>query len=930
MKVTRILSILLLTAFLVSAFGPVASVRASEASQTDTPATMAKDLLNAMTPEERVGQLFLVSFTGSTAEEGSTIYDLVTRQHIGGVMLLSSNDNFVDAPQTTQAAYDLIAALQTANWNFTQTPVTNLSDGKQINYNYVPLFVGISQDGDGSPNDQILSGLTPLPDLMSLGATWQPTLANETGAVAGRELSTLGFNLYFGPSLDVLELPGTSAGSGLGASVFGGDPYWVGKMGQSYISGLHQGSDGRLAVIAKHFPGRGSADRPSGDEVATVRKSLEQLKQIELAPFFTVTGGSHNSTSMADGLLVSHIRYQGFQGNIRATTRPVSFDSQALTQILSLPDFTTWRNDGGLMVSDDLGSTTIRRFYDPGGTSFSARLVVRDAFLAGNDLLYLGNIVSSDQPDNYNTVVQVLQFFAQKYREDTAFAQRVDAAVLRILTLKYRLYNDFDLNTVIPPQSNLDTLGTSQSVTFDVARQSATLISPDAADIASVLPQPPNTRDYILFLTETPTQRQCSACIEQQSMSVDALQSAVLTLYGPQAGNLVNPERVSSFSFDDLAAILQGGTGNDTLVYELNRASWVVISMLDSDPSQPQVTLRRFLSERQDLLRNKNIILFSFNLPYTLDSTDISKLTAYYGLYSKSAPFVEIAARILFQELTPSGTLPVSVPGIGYDLLSATAPDPNQVIFLSLDLPAAPVSTASTTPEPVPTPNFRVGDTITIDTGIIIDHNGHPVPDVTGVHFTLTMSGSNDIIQQVDASTVDGVAKASFSIDRSGLLEVRATSDPATTSYVLQLNATSEGVSVAALPPTSVTTEIVPTPTAVAVITPEPTDFPSTTGRPGMSGWLLMLVLLGGLGFLAFWLGGRFFSMQWGMRWALCAVLGGLGAYNYLAFGLPGGANWLMKSGFFGMVGVVFAGMLVGLAAGWLWQRLSAAKMRSG
>ncbi len=928
MKVARVLSILLLGALLVSTFGPVAPVRASGALQAETPETLAYELLNEMSPEERVGQLFLVSFTGSTAEEGSQIFDLVTRQHVGGVVLLAGNDNFVDAPQTAQAAYDLIAALQTANWNFSQTSITNPSDGKQIQYSYAPLFVGISQDGDGAPNDEILSGLTPFPNLMSVGATWQPDLARQTGAAAGRELSALGFNLYIGPSLDVLEFPGSSVGSGLGASVFGGDPYWVGTMGQSYISGLHEGSNGRLAVIAKHFPGRGSADRPSGDEVATVRKSLEQLKQIELAPFFAVTGSSLDPAGAADGLLVSHIRYQGFQGNIRATTRPVSFDSQALAQILSLPDFTAWRGNGGLMVSDDLGSATVHRFYDPGGTSFSARLVVRDAFLAGNDLLYLGNILSSDQPDNFNTVVQVLQFFAQKYREDTAFAQRVDASALRILTLKYRLYHDFDPAMVVPPQDNLAILGASQNVTFDVARHSATLISPDAADIAIVLPEPPGTRDYILFLTDAHMQKQCSTCVEQPGMAVDALQSAVLALYGPQASGLVNPERLTSYSFNELAAILQGGLGNDTLVYELNRANWVVISMLDSDPSQPQVTLRRFLSERQDLLRNKNVILFAFNAPYSLDATDISKLTAYYGLYSKSAPFVEIAARILFQELTLSGALPVSVPGIGYDLLSATAPDPNQVIALALDLLPVPAATASTTPEPAPTPNFRVGDTITISTGIIVDHNGHPVPDGTGVHFTLALGGVNDIIQQVDASTVGGVAKASFGIDRSGLLEVRATSDPAMTSVLLQLDVTTEGMSVTALPPTPVATEVVPT--ATMQVTPEPVDSPSTTGRPGMNGWLLMLALLGGLGFFAFWLGGRLFTMQWGMRWALCSALGGLSAYNYLAFGLPGGAGWLMKSGIWGIVGVVLTGMLVGLAAGWLWQRLSAAGTRSG
>ncbi len=62
------------------------------------------------------------------------------------------------------------------------------------------------------------------------------------------------------------------------------------------------------------------------------------------------------------------------------------------------------------------------------------------------------------------------------------------------------------------------------------------------------------------------------------------------------------------------------------------------------------------------------MIVFAFNAPYFLDLTDISEITAYYCLYSKSPPFVEVAARLLFRELTPAGILPVSVQGIGYDL----------------------------------------------------------------------------------------------------------------------------------------------------------------------------------------------------------------------------------------------------------------------
>jgi beta-N-acetylhexosaminidase len=192
--------------------------------------------------------------------------------------------------------------------------------------------------------------MTPLPSQMALGATWSTDLSSEVGKVQGKELSALGFNLLIGPSLDVLEVPTTDSGGDLGIRTFGGDPFWVGALGQAYITGIHQGSSGKMVVASKHFPGFGGSDRLPEEEVATVLSSLEQLKQIDLAPFFAVTGNAPNPESMTDALVVSHIRYQGFQGNIRATTRPVSFDPQAFAQLISLPAFDTWRQDGGVMI----------------------------------------------------------------------------------------------------------------------------------------------------------------------------------------------------------------------------------------------------------------------------------------------------------------------------------------------------------------------------------------------------------------------------------------------------------------------------------------------------------------------------------------------------------------------------------------------------
>ena len=918
---------------LVFSFSPATSIRASGVFKNNLEVTRAQEMLDKMTPEERVGQLILVAFTGPKMNKNSQIYDLIARFHIGGVVLRAENDNFIVAPDTVSAAYQLIAQLQDAERQASLNQPTSTDIGTPtalpattaVPANYIPLIVGISQDGDGYPNDQILNGLTPLPDLLALGATWNPSLAEQVGLVAGQELSSIGFNLYFGPSLDVLESPEATLLNGMNANVFGGDPYWVGAMGSAYIAGLHTGSDGRMMVIADHFPGRGSADRPPGEESATVRKSLEQLKQIELAPFFAVTGNAQTSQSTVDGLLVSHIRYQGFQGNIRSTTKPVSFDSQALSQIFSLPAFSTWHKGGGLLVSDDLGSQTVRLFYDPGGQSFQSRLVALDAFLAGNDMLNMGNIISSDAKDNYESVIQTMDFFTQKYRGDPAFAERVDDAVLRILTMKYRLYGDFGMGEVTPPETGLAQLGRSEAITFEVARQSSTLVSPDKLDLETVLPSPPVVNEYIVFLTDTRPGQQCSTCTEEPMLAVDALRVAVLRLYGSQAGGQVIAGRQVSYSLDSLSGILEGGLGNQELEDSLRQSNWVIINMLDAEPGQPQTMfLRRFLSERQDLLRDKHVIVFAFNAPYFLDATDISKVTAYYCLYSKSGPFVEVAARLLFRELPPTGTLPVSVAGIGYDLLSATAPDPTQLIDLSLELPSIPTPEAGTqTPvEPTSTPYYRVGDTLSALTSIIVDHNGHPVPDGTEVQFKIAVNGAGGVVQQIDSATVRGVARASFSIDRPGLLEISATSDPAISSVVLQLKITSEGSSVTVVTPTPIP-EFTPTPTIIMATPTVEVSSPSVQGYPGFTSWLVMLLLLTVYAFLAYWLGNKFAGTGWGVRWAMCVVLGGLVTYNYLAMRLPGAAAYLHKGGWSGIMGVVLLGGAAGFGSAYAWFRLA-------
>jgi len=148
-----------------------------------------------------------------------------------------------------------------------------------------------------------------------------------------------------------------------------------------------------------------------------------------------------------------------------------------MRQVLTLEPAATWYQQGGVIVSDNLGSNAVRRFYDPTGQTFDARAVARNAFLAGNDLLYLNNFIEPTDNDSAATIMRVLDAFAQKYREDAAFAERVDQSVERILKLKLRLFGEFRIVRVMPPASRTIAMPSSSTLYRLACRRSSYMLS---------------------------------------------------------------------------------------------------------------------------------------------------------------------------------------------------------------------------------------------------------------------------------------------------------------------------------------------------------------------------------------------------------------------------------------------------------------------
>ncbi len=876
---------------------PIAGAALSLPDEPNADSRVA-DILAALSPERRVGQLFLVTFDGATVSPENQVHSLIERYGIGGVMLTALHDNFDDREDVLLATRALVTDLQQitrqATWprkgEGTPTPVP--TPGQDA---YLPLLVGLTHEGGGASFGALHSGLTPGPSAMAIGATWDGGAAGTMGEIAGFELNALGINLQLGPTLDVVENPRAASPGDPGVRAFGGSAHWVGKMSREYLAGVHRGSQGRIAFVGQSFPGLGSGDRATAFEIPTVNKSLESLLKVDLAPFRAVTASSPGDEVAIDVLMPAQGRYSAWQGALSSDTRPLGMDAAGLGEVLRLTEFSVWRQQDGVIMSAPLGRRGVRRYYDPTGNIFPAFEIAREALLAGNDILFLDEFALDPAGGQYETVVETIEQFVRKYREDAAFAERVDGAVERIIGLKLRLYgDDFSLANVVG-DAGFDEVGTRDADVFALARKAVTLLSPAPAELANRLPRPPALLDRIVILTDSRAQRQCSACAEITYPAVDALEQAIARLYGFRGSSQISSLDVFSFSFAELGDYLSGAevletesatpatteeaveaTPAVTTVPEMTireallTADWLVFALGEvSAESAEENALRRFMAEKPQLLTDRNVIVFAFGAPYYLDATEVAQLTAYYGLYGHSTAFIEVAARVLFREIGPHQAAPVSVEAVSYDLRRQLQADPKRAFSLSRVLPseeeesgelatgagsgtptlggATPVATAGAA-------EAAEGSAILLQTSPLLDRNGNLVSDGTLVEFDASYLAEGGLTETFASSnTLQGVALATLVLERVGLVEISARAGEAR-SAPLQIDVRmSEGETLIQLQtitpaptmpptapptlppsetPTKLPTEQPPTPVGTATFTPTAPPFIEPTPVP--------------------------------------------------------------------------------------------------
>ena len=828
-------------------------------------------LIAEMTVADRVGQLFVVTFQGSHAGPRSDIAELIEEYRVGGVVISPTSRNFSNyGGATAEEVARLTNQLQALAYGIYLAPseALNVREGapaipgilpsslEQRLPLEIPLLIGVEQGGDGLPVTALRSGFTAIPPQMALGATWDPALVEEVGVVIGRELRSVGVNLLLGPALDVMERPRPDLVTGVGLHTFGGEPFWVGRMGQAYVTGVHRGSNGRVATVAGHFPGLGGTDRRPDEEIATIQKSLQELQRVELPPFAAVTERPSavlrvdGSMAATEALMSGHIRFSSFQGS-RERTPPISL-AQELGMLLDLEEFAPWRGQGGILMSDALGVLAVRRYYNPPLQEFPRRQIANDAFTAGNDLLYLADFsLNNSWQDARANMKETIIFFRERYTNDAEFAARVDASLRRILRLKFRLYAPVDrsdgaeappfsldepltieLADVVVGQDDLEKgfspthQREAQMLLDQVASEALTIFFPDSPGLTDPLPAPPGEDENILIFTDSRILHECVGCPAVPAVEPSALEEIMLRLYGPEATNQLRPERIRSRTFVELNSLLNG-TADDALANALDaeilNASWLIFAMLDVDVANYESSdaVKQFLRLRSDRLPGSKLVVLALNEPYFFDSTEIGKMTAFLGVYSKTQPFLEASVRALFRAQTLSGAPPVSVPGTRFsNLVERLEPDPNQHIGLTLLNENIVSEEAEGSEVVVIQTDLSIGDSLELEAGPILDRNGNMVPDGTPVNFRLIYEGEELALQSNPVATRGGVARKAVLLERAGTLLIAVSSVEATSSTGIR----------ARIPDPAVAEE--GTRTQISVIDPEPTAVPTVAQAP--------------------------------------------------------------------------------------------------
>ena len=330
-----------------------------------------------MTLREKIGQLFMLGFSGTAVSEDLAAF---TREYRpGGFILFRRN---LETPEQ----------------------IITLTNDLQKCAKGSPFLIAIDQEGGRV--SRLPAGFTIFPACAAVGRTGSTTLAYEVAAATAAELKAVGINMNMAPVLDV----NTNVRNPIiGDRAFSDKPAVVCALGLAAIAGLQ---DNKVAACGKHFPGHGDTTADSHLELPVVASSLERLQQFELRPF------RHAVENGLTTIMTAHVSYPSIDAQFPATLSYI-----ILTDLLR--DQLTFK---GVVVSDDLEMRAILDHYgieDAAVQAFQAGVDLllickeRDRQIAAMEAVYRaaknGAIPESRIDESVRRIAQVKERFATPY-----------------------------------------------------------------------------------------------------------------------------------------------------------------------------------------------------------------------------------------------------------------------------------------------------------------------------------------------------------------------------------------------------------------------------------------------------------------------------------------------------------------------------------
>ena len=312
-----------------------------------SPDAAAQLLLDRMTLEEKVYQLFIVTpeqlcgVTSTVTQAGSAAQTALQSRPVGGVIFFAAN---IQTPnQTTQ----LIANLQA--------------------YSRLGLFIAVDEEGGTvarlgkNPN----MGTTVFPPMGEIGASGDTNNAYNAGLTIGQDIRRFGFNLDFAPIADVNSNPNNPV---IKERSFSSDPLIAAEMVAACVAGFKK--SGVLCTL-KHFPGHGDTSTDSHYGSASSLKTLEELQACEFLPF------KSGIAAGADVVMLGHISLPNVTGNDIPATLSYEITTGILREQLGFD---------GLIVTDAMSMAAITSRFSSGAAAVQALNAGADIILMPENL----------------------------------------------------------------------------------------------------------------------------------------------------------------------------------------------------------------------------------------------------------------------------------------------------------------------------------------------------------------------------------------------------------------------------------------------------------------------------------------------------------------------------------------------------------------